>query len=157
MSSPSAPSRKAVSLGQGAAPVTEIASTEAVGEIPPAGLLTSAGKNFNPPAPPPSAPAPPPVLAPAQAAGIVHDPKLISSTRLVYPTTARQTHIEGSVTVSASIDEHGKVVGAKALSGPMVLRQAAVDSVSQWKYSPGLEDGKPVPSQVTVTVEFRLN
>jgi periplasmic protein TonB len=157
LATPIAPSRNAVSLGQGAAPVAEIASTESVGGVPSAGLLTSAGKTFNPPAPPPSTPAPTPVLAPAQAARIVRDPKLISSTRLVYPTTARQTHIEGSVTVSASIDEYGKVVGAKALSGPMVLRQAAVDSVSQWKYSPELMDGKAVPSQVTVTVEFRLN
>jgi protein TonB len=153
MSSPTAPIRNAGSLGQGSAPVTEIASTEAVGSIPPAGLLTSTGKTFNPPVQPPSAPAPPPV----PVAKKVLDPKLISSTRLVYPPGARQSHIEGIVTVSASIDERGKVVGAKAVSGPMVLRQAAVDSVSQWKYSPGSSDGKPVPSQVTVNLEFRLN
>jgi TonB family protein len=142
MSSPSAPTRNAGSPGQGAAPVTEIASTEVVGSIPPAGLLTSTGKTFNPP--------------PVHVAKTVLDPKLISSTRLVYPPAARQSHIEGIVTVTASIDERGKVVGAKAVSGSMVLRQAAVDSVNQWKYSPGSIDGKPVPSQVTVNVEFRL-
>ena len=153
MGSPSAPNRNPANLSEGPAPITEIASTEAVGGTPPAGLLTAAGRSYNPPAPPPSAPTPAPVVA----VMTVRDPKLISSTRLVYPTTARQSHIEGTVTVSASIDEYGKVVGAKALSGPMLLRQAAVESVNQWKYSPRLIDGKAAPSQVTVNVEFRLN
>jgi protein TonB len=114
-------------------------------------LLTSAGRIFNQPAPPPSSPAPGP------AAKTVRDPKLISTTRVVYPAAARQSNIQGSVRVSASIDADGKVVGAKALSGPLILRQAAEDSVRQWKYSPGSIDGKPASSEVTVSVEFRLN
>lgn len=152
MNSPSAPIRNPAA-GDGSAPITEIASTEAVGATPTAGLLTSSGRTYNPPAPPPLAPAPAPVVAPRT----VREPKLISSTRLVYPIAARQSHVDGIVTVSANIDENGKVVGAKALSGPMLLRQAAVDSVTQWKYAPALTDGKPVPSQVTVSVQFRLN
>ena len=155
MISPTAPIRNAANPGDGSAPITEIASTEAVGATPPAGLLTSSGRTNNPPAPPPFAPAPAP--APAAAPRTVREPKLISSTRLVYPAAARQSHIEGSVAVSANIDENGKVVGATALNGPMLLRQAAVDSVTRWKYSPGLIDGKPAPSQVTVSVAFRLN
>jgi TonB family protein len=155
MTSPSAPIRNAANPGDGSAPISEIASTEAVGATPPAGLLTSSGRTNNSPAPPPFAPAPAP--APVAAPRTAREPKLISSTRLVYPTAARQSHIEGSVTVSANIDENGKVVGAKAVSGPMLLRQAAVDSVTEWKYSPGLIDGKPAPSQVTVSVAFRLN
>jgi protein TonB len=82
---------------------------------------------------------------------------LISSVRPAYPEAAKASSIQGSVSVSASIDANGKVVDAKALSGPMLLRQAAVQSVKQWKYSPGLIDGKQAPSQVTVNVEFRLN
>ena len=153
MSSPSSPNQNPSNLGEGAAPMTDIASTEAVGGTPPGGLLMSSGRTSSAPAPPPSAPAP----APVAAAKTTRDPKLISSPRLAYPTAARQANIQGSVTVSASIDENGKVVNAKALSGPMLLRQAAVESVNQWKYSPGLVDGKPVPSQVTVSVDFRLN
>jgi len=49
------------------------------------------------------------------------------------------------------------VVSATAVSGPMMLRQAAADSVKLWKYSPALVDGKPAPAQITVNVEFRLN
>lgn len=151
--SPSAPNQIVANLGDAAAPMTDIASTEALEATPPAGLLTSAGRASTPPAPPPSAPAP----APVAAVKTVRDPKLISSPRLVYPTVARQSGVQGSVMVSANIDENGKVVGAKALSGPMLLRQAAVDSVKQWRYSPGLIDGKPAPSQVTVSVEFQLH
>jgi periplasmic protein TonB len=156
MNSPSAPNQNLAKLGEGTAPITEIASTEAVGGSTPAGLLTSAGRTSNPPAPPPFAPAPV-APAPVTAAKTVRDPKLISSTRLVYPPTAKQSNIQGTVTVSANIDANGKVVSAKALSGPLLLREAAVESVKQWKYSPGLIDGKPAPSQVTVNVEFRLN
>ena len=153
MGSPSAPRQNSSKLGEGAAPMTDIASTETVEGAAPAGLLMSAGRTSNAPAPPSSAPGPPPVVV----AKPTRDPKLISSTRLVYPATARQSNIQGSVTVSANIDENGKVVSAKALSGPMLLRQAAVESVTQWRYSPGLVDGKPTPAQVTVSVDFRLN
>ncbi len=59
--------------------------------------------------------------------------------------------------VSAEVDETGKVTSAKAISGPVTLRQAAIDSVKQWKYSPALIDGKAATSQVTVNVQFRLN
>jgi len=156
MGSPSAPKQDLSNPGEGTAPLTEIASTEAVGGSAPAGLLTSAGRTSNPPTAPLSALAPA-ALAPVSPAKTVRDPKMISSTRPVYPATARQSNIQGSGTVSVSIDENGKVVSAKALNGPLLLRQAAVDSVKGWKYSPGLVDGKPAPSQVTVGVEFRLN
>jgi protein TonB len=156
MNSPSAPKKNLANPGEGTTPLTDIASTEAVGGTTPAGLLTSAGRTSNPPAAPPSALSPA-ALAPVSAAKTVSDPKLISSTRLVYPPTAKQSNVQGVVTVSASIDENGKVVSAKALSGPLLLRQAAADSVKQWKYSPGLLDGKPTSSQITVSVDFRLN
>ena len=149
MSSPSAPAKTLADPGQTSAPMTEIAAVGPLGGAPSASLLTSAGRTSNPPTPPPS--------APAAVAKTVRDPKLISSVAAVYPPTAKQTNVQGSVTVSASINENGKVVGATALSGPLLLREAAVDAVKKWKYSPGLVDGKPAPSQATVRVEFRLN
>ena len=148
MGSPSAPSQSSSNLGESAAPMTEIASTEAIGGTPSAGLLTSAGRTSNPPAPP---------SAPVAAPKIVSSPKLVSSARPLYPATAKQSSIQGTVTVSANVDETGKVSSARALNGPLLLREAAVEAVRQWKYSPGLTDGKPTPSQVTVGVEFRLN
>jgi protein TonB len=71
--------------------------------------------------------------------------------------TARQSNIEGSVTVVIYIDPTGKVFSARALSGPVMLRAAAEEAVKQWKYSPALEDGKPTQSHVVVKVEFKIN
>jgi TonB family protein len=101
---------------------------------------------------------PPPASASAAPSGeAVRDPKLISSIRPAYPSVARQAGIEGDVVISAEIDATGKVREAKALSGPATLRQAAIDTIRQWKYAPALIDGKPAPAQVTVHVEFRLH
>jgi hypothetical protein len=135
MSSPSAPTNKVADLGGAAAPISETAASEAAGGSPSAGLLTASGRISNPPAPPPSAP------APVAATKTVTAPKLISSGRLVYPQSARQSNIQGTVAVFATIDETGKVVSANALSGPLLLREAAVNSVKEWKYSPGLLNG----------------
>jgi outer membrane biosynthesis protein TonB len=48
-------------------------------------------------------------------------------------------------------------VDAKAEGGPMLLRQAALESVRRWKYSPALVDGKPAAANVIVSVEFKLH
>jgi protein TonB len=151
LGSPSAPKQILANSSEGAAPLTDISSADAGGGSSTDGLLTSAGRTSNPPAPP-AAPAPTPIPVPK----ILRDPEVITTMRPVYPPTARQSNIQGTVTVSASIDENGNVVSSKAVSGPILLRQAAADAVKQWKYSPRLVDGKPAPSQVTVNVEFKL-
>jgi protein TonB len=61
------------------------------------------------------------------------------------------------VVITAQVDARGGVTDIKAVSGPAALRQAAIDAVRQWKYSPALIDGKPASAQVTVDVQFRLN
>jgi len=161
MSSPSSPVKRLASSAEESAPPTEIASPETVSGASPVSLLSAGGRASSPPAAPvalpsASAPAPAPASAPATGAKTMLDAKLISSTRPVYPAAARESNIQGNVAVSASIDERGSVTAVKALSGPMFLRQAAMDSVKQWKYSPATLDGKPISSQVTVNVEFRL-
>jgi protein TonB len=151
MSAPSAPSKNIGDAGDGAAPVAEIASADLPAGSTPATLLSSSGRTAGQPAPPPApAPPPPPVKT-------VTEPKLISSTRPAYPMTARQSNIEGSVTVVTYIDQTGKVFSARALSGPVMLRAAAEEAVKQWKYSPALEDGKPAQAHVIVKVEFKIN
>ena len=99
--------------------------------------------------PPPAAPAP--VIKPG---GDVKPPKPISSVAPVYPATARTMGIEGNVVVSASIGPTGAVVAAKVISGPAMLRQAALDAVRRWKYQPATLNGQPVPVDISVTVQF---
>ncbi len=157
MATPSAPVQNLASAGDASAPVTEIAAAESTGAVPSANLLTAAGRTATPPPAPAAAfpSATPP--APAAAFKAMRAAQLISSTKPAYPTAAKESSVQGTVTVSASIDATGKVVSATAVNGPMMLRQAAADSVKLWKYSPALVDGKPAATQLTVNVEFRLN
>jgi len=104
-----------------------------------------------------SLPGPPPVpVAPTVDATTVAPAKLISSTPLVYPALAMSTNVQGSVLISANIDEYGAVTSARAVSGPVALRQAAVDAVKRWKYTPSMIGGIPSASQVSITLDFRL-
>ena len=54
---------------------------------------------------------------------------MVSSTPPVYPAMARTQGVQGVVVIDATIDSAGKVVGATVVSGPALLRQAAVDAV----------------------------
>jgi protein TonB len=43
------------------------------------------------------------------------------------------------------------------VSGPALLRQAALDAVKQWLYRPYLLNGQPVEVETAVSVEFKLD
>jgi len=78
----------------------------------------------------------------------------VSSVLPVYPAVARDTGTEGDVVIDTTIDKTGKVTSMKVVSGPPMLRQAAVDALRQWKYEPSKLNGEPVPVQLTVTIKF---
>lgn len=149
MISPSAPSGKLANLQDG----SPIGAAVESPTVTPGGALpgTLSVRTENQPAPPPA----PVSAAPSPRAD--REAKLISSTRPAYPPMAKASNIQGNVVVNAEINEKGIVVFAQAITGPMFLRQAAVESVKQWKYSPAQVDGKPVASQVTATLNFHLN
>jgi periplasmic protein TonB len=149
MKSPSAPKRNLATQSDAAAPVADIVTPESSPGTSSAGLLPAVARSANQPAPPP--------VTPAELAATNHEAKLISSAPAVYPQAAKVANIQGTVAVLASIDSKGNVVDAKAESGPMLLRQAALESVRRWRYSPALADGKPVATKVVVSVEFKLH
>jgi TonB family protein len=95
--------------------------------------------------------------APLVRGGQVTPPRLLRSVQPTYPAMAHSNHIEGDVVVQAVIDQTGKVASAKAISGPVILRNAALDAVRQWRYSPATLDGKPITMEYKVTVRFRLD
>ena len=100
-------------------------------------------------------PAPPPVELPV--GGIVQPARLIRSAPPVYPGAAKSSRVSGDVVVDALIDATGKVTSVKLISGPVLLQQAALETVRQWKYEPARLDGQAVAMHLTVTVKFRLN
>jgi TonB family protein len=83
--------------------------------------------------------------------------KLISSVRPVYPPTARQSGIQGTVRMEVLIGKDGRVETVKVLSGPSLLIEAAREAVRQWRYVPTWLSDEPVPVLTTVDMEFRLN
>jgi TonB family protein len=89
--------------------------------------------------------------------GRVKEPQLVSKSAPNYPAMAKQTGVEGEVTVSAVIDITGKLTDMKVLSGSPMLQQAALDSLRTWKYEPAYLNDKPVPVQTSITVKFRIH
>lgn len=86
--------------------------------------------------------------------GALKPPRLLSSVLPIYPTMARDTGIEGDVVIDTTIDTAGNVTGMKVISGPPMLRQAALDALRRWKYEPSKLNGQAVPVQLTVTIKF---
>ena len=63
----------------------------------------------------------------------------------------------GDVTLDALVDESGNVLDVKVIAGPLLLRDAAMEALRQWKYEPARLDGQPTPMHLTVTVKFQNN
>ena len=101
---------------------------------------------------------PPPTIqpdGPVKIGGNVKEPRLISSVLPVYPIGAIQAGVQGDVVIQTTIDKDGKVVEMHVVSGPTMLRQAALDALRRWKYEPSMLDGQPVAVQMQVTIKFR--
>ena len=65
------------------------------------------------------------------------------------------SHIEGTVSLSATVNEQGKV-DSVVMVHPMnpELNAAAIAAVSHWKFRPATKDGTPITKQVSVDVVF---
>lgn len=81
---------------------------------------------------------------------------LIQKTPPAYPQIARAARVSGTVVIEATIFKSGAVGNLRAVSGPTMLRQAALDAVRTWRYRPYMLDGEPVEVQTTVSVTFTL-
>jgi TonB family protein len=76
---------------------------------------------------------------------------------VIYPEQAKREGIEGKVFVKALIDEQGNVVKTEIIKGVNpLLDNAARDAVMKIKFTPGKVKGKPVKTQVTVPIFFKL-
>ena len=81
-------------------------------------------------------------------------PKLIKAARVVAPSAALRGFKTGNVTIDALVDESGHVQTMKVLSGPPSFYKAAMAALKRYEYEPARQNGKPVPSHVTVMVPF---
>jgi TonB family protein len=72
-----------------------------------------------------------------------------------YPAAARPQKLRGVIVLDVVVGSDGSVAGVRALGGPPVLAQAAVDALRWWRFEPYRVDGNPVVAETTVAVEFK--
>jgi len=94
--------------------------------------------------------------APARVGGNVKEPRLVNAPQPVYPLMAKQAHIQGDIVVKTTIDESGNVAHMEIVSGPAMLRGAALEALRRWKYAPSMLNGEPIAVQMMVTIKFRM-
>ena len=122
------------------------------------GVSNGTGNPVNieiPPPPPAATPKPeiPKVLKVSQG---VLTSKVLQLPSPAYPPLAKQMRLQGSINIQVLIDENGKVVSAKALSGHPILVRAAEAAAMQAKFSPTLLSNQPVKVSGVIIYNFVL-
>ncbi len=82
---------------------------------------------------------------------------LVSSPAPVYPAQASAAQVQGEVVVEAIVGRDGEVIDSRVVSGPPLLREAALDAVRRWRYRPYEVDGAPAEIATTARLDFRLD
>ena len=127
-----------------------ILPTSPIFEIVPQGLIREEA-----PAPPPAPSSTPQALPETQdvAEGVLRG-NATTKVKPSYPLSARKMNALGPVEVRILISETGTVIDAKALSGHMALRGAAVEAASRWVFRPTTINRTPVKVQGILTFIF---
>ena len=95
-------------------------------------------------------------LTPIRVGGNVKAPIKTRDVKPVYPPEAQANRIVGVVIIEALLNPDGSVATGRILRSIPALDDAALEAVRQWKYTPTLLNGEPVPVIMTVTVNFTL-
>jgi hypothetical protein len=88
--------------------------------------------------------------------GNVQAAKLIHRVQPIYPVTAREEHLQGTVTMHALIGKDGAIRGLYVVKGSCSLAKAAYEAVRQWRYTPTILMGQPVEVDTVITVIYQL-
>jgi TonB family protein len=73
-----------------------------------------------------------------------------------YPLDAKLSGVQGIVVLQAMIGLDGRIKDLTVISGPPMLRQAALAAVQTWLYRPYLLNGEKVEVNTTINVVFSL-
>jgi protein TonB len=105
--------------------------------------------------------------------GAVSAPRVIHKVEPKYPREARELHFQGIFTVQLIVDTQGRprnvqvvqaisnrpgagMVDFKDQEALRAIYQSVVDAISQYRFVPAMESGKPVPTRVRVQIDFRM-
>ena len=96
-------------------------------------------------------------VIPVDETGRVDPGNALKKVAPAYPPEAKGAHVSGKVVVQVTISEEGRVIEAIVISGPELLREAAVQAAKEWVFKPTKLDGVPVKVQGILTFNFELD
>jgi protein TonB len=105
---------------------------------------------------PPAALTPAPVITKVIKAPTVLNGLAVSLPKPAYPPIAKQAGIQGPVSVQVLVDETGRVVSAKAVSGNPTLMPAAQQAAMRARFSPTKIGEQAVKVSGVITYNFIL-
>ena len=138
-----------------------ITGEDVAGSIPGPSTPRSGGRPVTPPTeivkigeppPQPDPPKPPRVVS----KGVING-QAISLPRPNYPEMAKRMRLQGVVSVQVLIDEEGRVISAKTISGSPFLSVEAQRVALQARFSPTRLGDQPVKVSGVITYNFVLN
>ncbi len=73
-----------------------------------------------------------------------------------FPSIMRRAKLDGTAFVVLVVSATGKPEQVQANQATHELfAEAAVRAVQQWEFKPGMKDGKPVATMITVPIQFQ--
>jgi periplasmic protein TonB len=85
-------------------------------------------------------------------------PSVASEVKIPYPDEARRAGIEGTVTLSITIDAEGRVVKATLVKGlGYGLDEAARNALLRFRFKPAVKNGEPVSTEMKYSYTFVLD
>ncbi len=88
----------------------------------------------------------------------IFDAAYLNNPSPVYPLRAKNKNIEGKVLIKVLVSDDGnaKIVTIANSSGHIILDDAAIDAVKNWKFIPARKNGQNIQANVIVPVEFKI-
>lgn len=105
---------------------------------------------------PPAAPTPAPTPKRVITSPTVLNSRALSLPKPPYPPIAKQMRVQGMVSVQVLIDESGKVVSARAISGNPALTKAAQQAAFGARFSPTMIGDQAVKVSGVISYNFIL-
>lgn len=86
-------------------------------------------------------------------------PVAIKTVKPEYTEDAKKARIQGNVLLDTVVNPDGSVTDvkvARSLDSTFGLDQQAIKAAKEWKFKPGMKDGKPVAVRVAIEINFTL-
>ena len=83
-------------------------------------------------------------------------PQPVEKVPPVYPESAREKGISGTVVVQALVGKDGRVKDTRVITSIPELDGYAIAAVKRWRFKPAMSEGRPVAVWVAIPVKFTL-